>query len=64
MPGGCLWLDSQAHKYSILYGEQFVIQRPPVGGEGLVLSPQITQLQLVQENQTRDRRGELGLKQT
>ena len=57
MPGGCLWLDSHAHNYSILYGQQFVIQRPPRGGEGLVLAPQITQLQMVQEGQTTDRRG-------
>ena len=41
--------------------QNFVVQRPPVGGPGLVLSPQITQLQIVQEDQTTNLRGDSGL---
>ena len=39
--------------------QNFVVQRPPRGGPGLVLSPQITQLQIVQENQTTNLQGTL-----
>ena len=57
---GFVLLDSSVHKWDLLcYGQDFVVQRPP--REGLVLSPQITQLQLVQEGQATGFSGECRL---
>ncbi|KAK9808502.1 hypothetical protein WJX73_002082 [Symbiochloris irregularis] len=54
MPNNTWWLDKASHSHDVVYGQNFVLQRPPRGGPGLVLSPRIHHLQIIREGQTRN----------
>lgn len=47
LPNGVWWLDKSSHSHDILYGENFVVQRPKLGGEGLIPYQGLTHIQLM-----------------
>ena len=48
LPNGVWWLDKASHSHDILYGENFVVQRPKLGGEGLIPYQEgLTRIQLM-----------------
>ncbi|CAL5223817.1 g6388 [Coccomyxa viridis] len=49
MPGGVFWLDKASHSSDVVYGENFVLQRPRRGGPGLVLSPKLQAMEVAQQ---------------
>ena len=50
LPGGVLWWNDKQHnvyKHDVVYGQDFVLQRPRSGGPGLVLSHRLSSVQIV-----------------
>lgn len=47
LPNGVWWLDKSTHSHDIIYGGNFVVQRPKLGGEGLIPYPALTGIQLM-----------------
>lgn len=45
-----IWLDSAESAFDVLYGQNFVVQRPKRGGPGLVLSPRFSAIQILKED--------------
>ncbi|BDA48650.1 probable mitochondrial protein import protein ZIM17 at C-terminar half [Coccomyxa sp. Obi] len=51
MPNGVFWLDKSAHKHDVVYGQNFVLQRPRRGGPGLVIYPRVSGLKKQEDAQ-------------
>ncbi len=49
LPNGVWWLNKSSHRHDVLYGSNFVVRRPKLGGEGLIPYQALTSIQLMPE---------------